>query len=121
MAADWLAVLAELEASGPLLTTARCLLDFLQRSSSERLDERTLLRWLNEHLSRGAPLASTLVRLTHVDTVVAVLANRGLAERDLVRRLRKRSDLLEHLSGGRPQVPAEWHETMIHFEQSLQG
>ena len=122
MAADWLAVLTELEASSrQQLSTARSLLHFLQRSSSERLDEMTLLRWINEHLSHGAPLASTLLRLTHVDTVVAILADRGLAERDLVQRLRKRPDLLEHLSGGRPRVPAAWQEALTNFEQSLRG
>lgn len=122
MVADLQAVLAELEASGQRrLAVARSLLGFLQRDCSERLDEITMLRWMNESLSHGAYLESTLVRLTFVDKVVAVLADRGLADRDLIKRLRKRPDLLEHLSGGRPKVPGPWQPVMADFEKSLRG
>ena len=97
----------------------RSLLQFLKQRET-RLTEPILLEWLKQRLeTRG--LEAQLVGLTEVAKFARTLEEKGQAEVGVVQRVRKRTDLLAVLPGGRPLVPSRWGGVLVDFEKDLVG
>lgn len=97
----------------------RSLLEFLKEKETP-LTEPILLEWLRQRL-KTVSLEAVLVGLTEVAKCARILEGKGQAEVGLVQRVRKRTDLLALLPGGRPTVPSQWRDVLIDFEKDLTG
>ncbi len=102
-----------------MTASTRALLQFLQQRGTP-LTEPILLEWLKQRLETCS-LEAVLVGLTEVAKLARTLEEEGQAEVGVVQRVRKRTDLLALLPGGRPSVPSQWRDVLIDFENNLAG